>query len=262
MPSESRRGRAVVGRARGARPGAAGQVRRQVELPDVRGAELGREAGLLVGVDDDGVDPARRASMSCRSPGWPSCGSTLCAMSTVRGPRPGRAVVRADTGGAQEREVGGHDGGDDVDDDDDVDVAQPAAGAHPGVGARPGQHAQGAREGVDVGPAAGHRLLARVERRRVEVAPRHEGDLVPGIGELVRERRRVGGDPALVGVGGPDERDLERGAEPATASRTRRSGPPELCQTPSLDLTTRSESSARLAIMMPLTMSSTVLAGK
>ena len=31
--------------------------------------------------------------MSCRSPGWPSCGSTLCAMSTVRGPEP-VAVVR------------------------------------------------------------------------------------------------------------------------------------------------------------------------
>ena len=26
--------------------------------------------------------------MSCRSPGWPSCGRTLCAMTTERGPRP------------------------------------------------------------------------------------------------------------------------------------------------------------------------------
>ena len=47
-------------RARGAAAGrAAGQVRRQVELAHVRGAELGGEAGLLVGVDDDGVDAAQ-----------------------------------------------------------------------------------------------------------------------------------------------------------------------------------------------------------
>ena len=39
---------------------AAGQVRRQVELAHVLRAELGREAGLLVGVDDDGVDPAQQ----------------------------------------------------------------------------------------------------------------------------------------------------------------------------------------------------------
>ena len=75
--------------ALGARCGvAARQVRREVELLDVGGAEGCREARLLVGVDDDGVDRDRNAAMSCRSPGWPSCGRTLCAMTTERGPRP------------------------------------------------------------------------------------------------------------------------------------------------------------------------------
>ena len=87
----------------------------------------------------------RSASISCRSPGWPSCGSTLCAMSTRARPVAGRGGA-ADAGGPQQGEVGGHDGGDDVHHDDDVDVTQPAAGAHPGVGAGPGEHAQGARE--------------------------------------------------------------------------------------------------------------------
>ena len=161
-------------------------------------------------------------------------------------PATGRSTCGRRPRRAEQGEVGGHDGGDDVDDDDDVDVTQPAAGAHPGVGAGPREHAQGPRERLDVGAAAGDGLLPRVERRRVEVAPRHERDLVPGLGELVREGRRVGGDAALVGVRRTDERDLERGARRRrTASRRRPSGHRDWCQTPSLDLTTRSESRAR-----------------
>ena len=109
--------------------------------------------------------------------------------------------------------MGGHHGGDDVDDDDDVDVTQPAAGAHPRVGAGPREDAQGPREGLDVGAAAGNGLLPRVERRRVEVAPRHERHLVPGLGELVREGRRVGGDAALVGCVGPTSATLSEAPE-------------------------------------------------
>ena len=139
----------------------------------------------------------------------------------------GRAAT--DAGGAQQREVGGHDGGDDVDDDDDVEAAQPPPGAHPGVGTGPAQRADGARERLDVGRAPGHGLLTRVELRGVEVRPRHQRDVVAGLGQLVGQARRVGGDPALVGVGGADDRDLEgcagvtapgpraaRGHEPAT----------------------------------------------
>ena len=39
-------------------------------------------------------------------------------------------------------------------------------------------------------------------------APGHEGHVVAGLGELVRERGGVRGDAALVRVGGADQRDL------------------------------------------------------
>ena len=138
--------------------------------------------------------------------------------------RPRRHPRRAAGRGAPGRR------GDDVDEHDDVDVAQPPPGAHPGVGARPGQHAQGPGEGRDVGRTPGHGLLARVERRRVQVAPRDEGDVVPGVGQLVREARRVRGDPTLERVRGTDERDAQGGTRhgvrhrPWTARRGRTAG--------------------------------------
>ena len=93
-----------------------------------------------------------------------------------------------------------------------------------------------------------------------------------GVGELVREGRRVGGDAALVGVGGADDGDLE-GGDGVTGGSPRRSvewltragerGIPNVVRhTPSLERTTRSDSRASVPIMIPVTMSSTVLAGK
>ena len=55
--------------------------------------------------------------------------------------------------------------------------------------------------GRDLRDPFGHGRVGVVQLRRVEVRPRDQGDLVPGLGEVVREHRRVGGHTALVRVG-------------------------------------------------------------
>ncbi len=191
------------------------------------------EAGLLVGVDHDGIHPLHERLDELARPGVALVRQHVVGDEDRARPVPGcRAAAGAS--GAQQGQVGGDHGGDDVHDDDDVDVTQAATGAQPGVRARPGEHAQGARERLDVGGSAGHGLLAGIERARVEVAPRHEGDLVAGLAQLVREGRRVGRHPTLEGVRGADERDGERGAARrrvalrhrlAISPRGRRAGP-------------------------------------
>ncbi len=200
--------RAVVGGAWLRR--AAGQVRRQVDLAHPLGAELGGEAGLLVGVDEHGVGPTEQCAHERSVPG-----PGLVGQHVVGDDDHPRAATTARPGRPQQREVGGHHGRHDVDDDDDVELAQPPAGPQPGVGARPRQDAQGAREGLDVGSAARHRLLTRVEERRVEVAPGDERDVVAGLGQLVRQRRRVRRHPALERVRRADERDPQGRVRPA-----------------------------------------------
>ena len=160
---------------------------------------------------DDRVDPLEEAAHQLPVAGPGLVRQDVVADDDRARPAAGGARRPADAGGAQQGEVGGHHRGDDVDDDDDVDVAQPPAGAHPGVGTGPREHAQRPRERLDVGRAAGDRLLPGVEHRRVEVAPRHERDVVPGLGQLVRQRRRVRGDPALEGVRRPDDGDRQLG---------------------------------------------------
>ena len=192
------------GRARSAAAAPPGRCGGRSATEHVPRAELGGEAGLLVGVHQRRRRPGAAApAISCRSPGWLSCGSTLWAMSD--GARAGPSTRRARRRGAQQRQVRRDDGRDDVHDDDGVEVAQPAPGAHPGVGPGPGQRPHGAREGRRR-PARRPAPPARPGRAgRVEVAPRHERDVVAGLGQLVRQGGRVRGDAALVGVGGPDD---------------------------------------------------------
>ena len=70
-----------------------------------------------------------------------------------------------------------------------------------------------------------------------------------GVGQLVGEGGRVRGDAPLGRVGRADDGDAERGGVPRR-------------HTPSLDLTTRSDSRASVPIIIPVTTSRIVLAGK
>ena len=191
--------RPVVRRALGGRP--ARQVRREVGDRDPCGTEVGGQGGLLGAVHQDRVDASHQ-----RVHQLPVAGTALVRQHVVGDhDRP-----RTGAGGAQQRQVRRDDRRDDVHDDHRVEAAQPASGAHPRVGPGPGQRPDGAREGRHVRRAAGHRLLARVQPGRVEVAPRHQRHVVAGLGQVVRQGGRVRRDAALVGVGGADHRHLQR----------------------------------------------------
>ena len=146
----------------------------------------------------------RRASPTCGS-----SGRTLWQHDHRLRSGTGRARHR--TGGPQQHEVGGDDRGHHVDDEDGVDVAQAPAGAHPGVGASPAERADRPREGGHLRLALGHRRVRVVQRGGVEVRPRDQGHVVPGLRQVVGQHRRVRRDPALVRVGRADDGDAERG---------------------------------------------------
>ncbi len=63
---------------------AAGQVRGQVGRHDAAGAVGVGQRGLRVGVDDDAVDGGEQPGHEQLVAGFGSCGSTLCATTTVR----------------------------------------------------------------------------------------------------------------------------------------------------------------------------------
>ena len=123
--------------------------------------------------------------------------------------RTGRARDRA--GGPEQHEVGGDDRGHHVDDEDGVDVAQPPSGAHPGVGASPAERADRPREGGHLRLAVGRRRVRVVQPGGVEVRPRDQRHVVPGLHQVVGQHRRVRRDPALVRVGRTDDGDAQRG---------------------------------------------------
>ena len=160
---------------------AAGQVRRQVGDGDPAGSEVVSDPGLLGAVDQDGVDPSEHgadqltvaqvrlvgqdvvADEHAAGSAGPMCGGLGSA--GVGSAGVGSAGARA----AQQGEVGGDDGGDDVDEHDRVEGPQASTGADPRVRAGPAQGPDRPGEGLGLGDPAGHVHVAVVERRREQV---------------------------------------------------------------------------------------------
>ena len=189
-----------------------GQVRRQVGDRDAQGVQLMGQPGLLVAVHEDRVDPLEELLHQLTVAevglvGQHVVGDDHGARAGLPGACGRTATSAARAGGTQQGEVGRDDRRDDVDDDDQVEPAQPTTGPDPGVGTGPAERADGARERLDIRGATGDGLLAGVEPGGVEVRPGDQRDVVPGLGQLVRQRRGVGRDPALVGVRGTHDRD-------------------------------------------------------
>ncbi len=210
MPLCSRispRASSLVGPGRGPReigcpPGTCG---RQVGDRDPSGAEVVREAGLVGAVHEHRVDPREEQSHEAGVAGVRleredvvADDDRLRARDRVaRTPPPAGRPGPAASRGAQQREVGRHGRRDGVHDDDGVEPAQAAPDPHPAVGAGPAERPDRAREGRHLGHVdspARHRDVVTVQPRGVEVGPRDEDDVVPGVLQVVGEHRRVGGD--------------------------------------------------------------------
>ena len=253
MPSASSRGGPSCGaRSAGAPPGRCGGR----SATETRAAPSSRGQRGLLGR----CARARRrrgansACISSRSPGW-----RLVRQHVVGDARSGRGAGRAPAPAARSSaRCAGTTAGMTCTTTIASKPAQPPPGPHPGVGAGPGQRPHGAREGSARRARRRARPAHRGTAGRVQVAHDTSVDVVPGLGQLVREGRRVGRDAALVGVGGADDGDLQRRATDASPSGTPSPGQTTVSRAHHAGRT----SSASEPIMMPLTMSSTVLAGK